>query len=126
MKLKVKTNINNYSVIVGKNLCSRINKIALDERIYSQKFLLVYDSKVPTRMIKSIVTRFNKKIIDKKKIVFNEKSKNLKTVSSIVKILEMKTICVVVFVLQYLLLFQFLSKQIPFRTVTSVFLLRDR
>ena len=90
MKLKVKTNINNYSVIVGKNLCSRINKIAFDERIYSQKFLLVYDSKVPTQMIKSIVSRFNKKIIDKKKIVFNEKSKNLKTVSSIVKILEKK------------------------------------
>jgi len=90
MKLKIKTNINNYSVIVGKNLCSRINKIILDEGIYSQKFLLVYDSKVPIRMIKSIVNRFNKKIIEKKKILFNEKSKNLKTVSSIVKILEKK------------------------------------
>tara|TARA_B100000941_G_scaffold21366_1_gene12799 strand:- start:393 stop:1487 length:1095 start_codon:yes stop_codon:yes gene_type:complete len=90
MKLKVKTNINNYSVIIGKNLCSRINKIILDEKIYSEKFLLVYDSKVPIRMIKSIVSRFNKKIIVKKKIVFNEKKKNLKTVSSIVKILEKK------------------------------------
>ena len=90
MKIKVKTNINNYPVIVGKNLCSRINKIVLDERIYSQKFLLVYDSKVPIRMIKSVVRKFNKKIIAKKKIVFSEKSKNLKTVSSIVKILEKK------------------------------------
>ena len=88
MKLKVKTNINNYSVIVGKNLCSRINKIISSEKIYSQKFLLVYDSKVPIRMIKSIKSRFSKKIFEKKKIVFNEKSKNLKTVSSIVKILE--------------------------------------
>ena len=90
MKLKVKTNINYYSVIIGKNLCSRINKIILDERIYSQKFLLVYDSKVPNQMIKSILSRFNNKKIEKKKIVFNEKSKNLKTVSSIVKILEKK------------------------------------
>ena len=90
MKLKVKTNINSYSVIVGKNLCSKINKIILKERIYSKKFLLVYDSKVPTQMIKSIVSKLNKKIIEKKKIVFNEKSKNLKTVSSIVKILEKK------------------------------------
>ena len=41
-------------------------------------------------MIKSIVSRFNNQTIEKKKIVFNEKSKNLKTVSSIVKILEKK------------------------------------
>ena len=88
MKLKVKTNKNNYSIIIGKNLCSKIYKIILNERIYSQKFLLVYDSKVPAQMIKSIISRFNKDKIKKKKIVFNEKSKNLKTVSSIVKILE--------------------------------------
>ena len=88
MKLKIKTNINNYSVIIGKNLCSKINRIILNERIYSQKFLLIYDSKVPAKMIKSILSRFNKKRIEKKKIIFNEKSKNLKTVSSIVKILE--------------------------------------
>ena len=87
MKLKIKTNSNNYSVIIGKNLCSRINKIILSEKIYSQKFLLVYDSKVPTQMIKSIIGRFNKKRVEMKKIVFNEKSKNLKTVSSIVRIL---------------------------------------
>ena len=90
MKLRIKTNINNYSVIIGKNLCSKINRIIFNERIYSQKFLLVYDSKVPIKMIKSIVSRFNKKKIEKKKIIFNEKSKNLKTVSSIVKILEKK------------------------------------
>jgi len=88
MKLKVKTDKNNYSIIIGKNLCSMIYKIILNERIYSQKFLLVYDSKVPAKLIKSIISRFNKDIIEKKKIVFNEKSKNLKTVSSIVKILE--------------------------------------
>ena len=87
MNLKVKTNINNYSVIIGKNLCSKINKIILKERIPSQKFLLVYDSKVPAKMIKSILSRFNKKKIEKKKIVFNEKSKNLKTVNYILKIL---------------------------------------
>ncbi len=88
MKLKVKTNKNNYSIIIGKNLCSKIYKIILNERMYSQKFLLVYDSKVPAQMIKSIISKFNKDKIEKKKIVFNEKSKNLKTVSSIVKILE--------------------------------------
>ena len=87
MKLKVKTNINNYSIIIGKNLCSKINKIILKEKIYSQKFLIVYDSKVPVQMIKSILSKFSKESIEKKKIVFNEKSKNLKTVSSIVKIL---------------------------------------
>ena len=59
MKLKIKTNINNYSVIIGKNLCSKINKLISNERIYSQKFLLVYDSKVPTQMIKSIKNRFD-------------------------------------------------------------------
>ena len=90
MKLKVKTKINNYSVIVGKNLCSKIDKIILNEKIYSQKFLLIYDSKLPTQMIISILSKLNKKIIEKKKIIFNEKSKNLNTVSSIVKTLEKK------------------------------------
>ena len=90
MKLKVKTNKNNYSIIIGKNLCSKIYKIILNERMYSQKFLLVYDSKVPSQMIKSIINRFNKNIIIRKKIIFNEKSKNLKTVNSILKILEKK------------------------------------
>ena len=90
MKLKIKTSKNNYSVIIGKNICSKINQMILNERIYSQKFLLVYDSKVPIKMIKSIVSRFNKKKIEKKKIIFNEKSKNFKTVSSILKILEKK------------------------------------
>ena len=90
MKLKVKTNTSNYSIIIGRNLCSKINKIILNERIYSQKFLLVYDSKIPTQMVKSIIGKFNKKRIEKKKIVFNEKSKNLKTVNSILKILEKK------------------------------------
>ena len=88
MNFKVKTNTNNYSVIIGKNLCSKIDKIILKEKIHSQKFLLVYDSKVPAKMIKSILTRFNKKKIEKKKIVFNEKNKNLKTVNSILKNLE--------------------------------------
>ena len=90
MKLKVKTKINNYSVIVGKNLCLKIDKLILKERIYPQKFLLVYDSKVPAKMIGSIVSKFSKERIEKKKINFNEKSKNLKTVSSILKILEKK------------------------------------
>ena len=67
MKLKVKTNLNNYSVIIGKNLCSKINKMILNERIYSQKYLLVYDSKVPSQMVKSILSKFNKKKIEKKK-----------------------------------------------------------
>ena len=88
MKLKIKNNNNHYSIIIGKNLCSKINKIILNERINSQKFLLIYDSKVPAQMIKSIISKFNKNRIEKKKIIFNEKSKNLKTVSSIVKILE--------------------------------------
>ena len=70
MNLKVKTNINNYSVIIGKNLCSKINKIILKEKIYSKKFLLVYDSKVPAKMIKSILSRFNKKKNRKEKNSF--------------------------------------------------------
>ena len=90
MKLKVKTKINTYSVVVGKNLCSKVNKIISNERIHSKKFLLVYDSKVPAKMVNTILNRFNKKRIEKRKIIFNEKSKNLKTVSSIVKILEEK------------------------------------
>ena len=76
MKLKVKTNKNNYSIIIGKNLCSKIYKIILNERIYSQKFLLVYDSKVPAQMIKSIISRFNKAIIEKQILVLMKTGNN--------------------------------------------------
>ena len=88
--LKVKNKLNNYSVVIGKNLCSKINKIILKKKIYSRKFLLVYDSKVPIQMVKTILSKFDMKKIEKKKIIFNEKSKNLNTVSAIVKILEKK------------------------------------
>ena len=74
-EIKSQTNKNSYSVIVGKNLCSKIDKIIFNERIRSQKFLLIYDSKVPTQMIKSILRRFNKKEIEKKKLFLMKKVK---------------------------------------------------
>ena len=38
MKLKVKTKINNYNIIIGKNLCLKINKIILNERNYGKGY----------------------------------------------------------------------------------------
>ncbi len=75
MKLKIKTNTNNYSVIIGKNISSKINRILLKEKIFSQKFLFVYDSKVPAKMIGSIVSKFNKKKVEKKKSFLLKKVK---------------------------------------------------
>ena len=87
IKLVIKTNSQNYPIIIGHNLVSKISKIMKDNHVKFEKCLLVTDKNVPQKLVNKIV----KSLKNKKKFIFkinaNEKNKNQKTVNSILKIL---------------------------------------
>ena len=87
IKLVIKTNSQNYPIIIGHNLVSKISKIMIDNNVKFEKCLLVTDKNVPQKLINKII----KSLKNKKKFIFkmsaNEKNKNQKTVNSILKIL---------------------------------------
>jgi len=87
IQIQVKTLNNNYTIIIGSKLLTRVKKILNKNSIESEKYLLVIDSKVPKIFINKI-----KKALKNKKIIFhffksNELNKNQKSVEKIIKIL---------------------------------------
>ena len=88
IQIQVKTLNNNYTIIIGSKLLTRVKKILNKNSIESEKYLLVIDSKVPKIFINKI-----KKALKNKKIIFhffksNELNKNQKSVEKIIKILS--------------------------------------
>ncbi len=87
IKLNISTETEKYPIIIGSNLTSQVLKIFKKNSIYSKKFFLVVDSKVPKKLILNI-----KKSLKNKKILTyyfssNEKNKNFKSINNILEIL---------------------------------------
>ena len=87
IKLIVKTNSENYPIIIGHNLIQNLSTLVKNNLLPSNKFLLIIDRKVPKKFISTI-----KKSLKKVKIYMfylnaNEKNKNQKTISNILKVL---------------------------------------
>tara|TARA_B100001057_G_scaffold351615_1_gene353092 strand:- start:577 stop:1692 length:1116 start_codon:yes stop_codon:yes gene_type:complete len=90
IKLKIKTNSHNYSIIIGPNLLPKIYNIIKNNSINFNKCLFVIDKKVPKKFVNQI-----KKSLKRKKIYFhfitsNEKNKDKVTVDKILEILLSK------------------------------------
>ena len=87
IKLSIKTSNNKYSIIIGSNLISKLKGIFLKNSIYSEKYLIVLDSKIPKFFLKKIVNSLK----NKKKFFFvlraNEINKNQKSVNKILEVL---------------------------------------
>ena len=87
IKLSIKTSNNKYSIIIGSKLISKLKEIFLKNSIYSGKYLIVLDSKVPKFFLKKIVNSLK----NKKKFFFvlraNEINKNQKSVNKILEVL---------------------------------------
>tara|TARA_B100000900_G_scaffold5664_1_gene4757 strand:- start:1194 stop:2300 length:1107 start_codon:yes stop_codon:yes gene_type:complete len=87
IKLRIKTKLENYSIIIGskciKNLNSHLNK----NSIFFNQCLLIIDQKVPTKLISKITRSLKKKKIYKFKFRSSEKNKNINYVSKILKFL---------------------------------------
>tara|TARA_Y100000741_G_scaffold292632_1_gene232890 strand:- start:609 stop:1715 length:1107 start_codon:yes stop_codon:yes gene_type:complete len=85
VKLNVKTSSHKYSIIIGKNLCSKITQLLKTNKINYKKIFIIIDRNVP----KSFVSALKKSLSKKKKIIyyFNASEKN-KNMSSVNKILQ--------------------------------------
>ena len=86
-KIKIKTKSQEYSIIVGFDVISKIKKIIYENSIEFKKCLLIVDKKVPKKFINIL-----KKKLQNKELYFylfdaNEKNKNQKTINYILDIL---------------------------------------
>ncbi len=87
IKLKVKTKLENYSILIGSNLVRKLNYYFKENLIISNQFLLVIDNNVPKKMISKIINSLGNRKIYKFIFVANEKNKNLNFVNKIIQIL---------------------------------------
>ena len=62
IKLRIKTNNQNYSIIIGSYLTKEISKILNKNSIIFKKCLLVVDKKIPKEKIFEIKKSLKKKI----------------------------------------------------------------
>ena len=68
-KIKIKTNTQKYSIIVGFDVISKIKKIIYENSIEFKKCLLIVDKKVPKKFINIV----RKKLQSKKKLHLKRK-----------------------------------------------------
>ncbi|SMF79938.1 3-dehydroquinate synthase [Candidatus Pelagibacter sp. HIMB1321] len=87
IKLNVKTNSDNYPIIIGSNLIKNISSHLSKNSIIFNQCLLVIDKNVPKKLINKISQGLKKKKIFKFNFDANEKNKNIKIVNEILKIL---------------------------------------
>jgi 3-dehydroquinate synthase len=89
IKLKINTKTQQYPIIIGSNLSSKVSKIINENSINFKQCLLVVDKNVSKKNISNI-----KKSLNKKKFIYffnaNEKNKNLNSVNKILDILLKK------------------------------------
>jgi 3-dehydroquinate synthetase len=90
IKLKVKTNLDHYPIIIGSNLIRNLNSYLNENSIIFNQCLLVIDKKVPKRLINNITKALKRKKVFKFNFDASEKNKNIKYVNEILKILLIK------------------------------------
>ena len=87
IKLNVKTNSDNYPIIIGSNLIKNLSSHLSKNSIIFDQCLLVVDKNVPKKLINKISQGLKKKKIFKFNFDANEKNKNIKIVNEILKVL---------------------------------------
>ena len=90
IKLQINTKTEQYPIIIGSNLSSKISKIINENSINFKQCLLVVDKNVPRKIISKIKRSLNKN----KKIIYfldaSEKNKNLNSINKILDVLLKK------------------------------------
>jgi 3-dehydroquinate synthase len=87
IKLKVNTNSQKYSIIIGNNILNKINKILKESSINFNQCLLVIDKNVPRNLVKDIMKSLPKRSTSVHYFNSSEKNKNQKSVNDITSIL---------------------------------------
>ena len=86
-KLKINTKTQQYSILIGSNLCSNISKIIKDNSINFNQCLIVVDDNVPKKIVLKIKKSLNKKKLYVHFFKASEINKNLNSVNNILDIL---------------------------------------
>ena len=90
IKLKIKTQTQQYPIIIGSNLVSYISKIAKDNSVNFKQCLLIIDKNISKKIILKINKSLNKKIIFTYFFKASEINKNQDSVNKILDILLTK------------------------------------
>ena len=90
IKLKVNSNSQKYSIIIGNNILKKINKFLKENSINFNQCLFVIDKSVPKNLIKEALKSLPKRSATVHYFNASEKNKNLKSVNEITSILLKK------------------------------------
>ena len=87
IKLKVRTKLDYYPIIIGSNLVKNLNFYFKKNSINFNQCLLIIDKKVPSNMISEITKSLKRKRMYKYLFNANEKNKSMNYVNKILQIL---------------------------------------
>ena len=87
IKLKVKTNNNQYNIVIGSGLIKKLKTIFKNNLINFNKCLIIADKNIHKKIISEIIKQFPKKKISVHYFQANEKNKNQKNINKITNIL---------------------------------------
>ena len=83
-RLKIQTSTSKYSIYIGSNFSNKINTILNNEKIFFNKALIIYDSKIRISEVSKIILKLKQREVFKYKFVSNEKAKSFNTVNKII------------------------------------------
>ena len=86
IKLKVSTNTQKYSIIIGNNILNKINRFLKESSINFNQCLLVVDKNVPKNLVKSALKSLPRGSATIHYFNASEKNKNQKSVNQIITI----------------------------------------
>ena len=86
-KIKIKTSTKNYSIVIGRNLISKIDKILEANSLRFDKCLIVADKNIPHNFKKLLYKKLRRNKLFKIEMTASEKNKNYRTIEKIHTIL---------------------------------------
>ena len=85
-KIIISTANSKYEILIGSNLITKLDKILKSKLPKSEKYLIVFDSKVPFKMIKKLKQKIKKKVI-LYKFSSSEKNKDQHNVNKLITVM---------------------------------------
>ena len=82
-KISIKTSTKNYSIIIGRDLIGKIDKILKTNRLKFDKCLIVTDKNIPHKFKKLLYKKLKTNKLFKIEITASEKNKNYRTIEKI-------------------------------------------
>ena len=86
-KILIKTSNKNYSIVIGRDLIVKIDKILKANRLKFDKCLIVTDKNIPKKFKRLLYKRLKTNKLVKIEIAASEKNKNYRTIEKIHKVL---------------------------------------